>query len=66
LLKFSLSGPGEIVAVDAGDPTCHTPFRSDEIKAFGGLATVIVRRTGAGKIVLTAESDGLKKARWRF
>lgn len=66
LLKFSISGPGEIVAADAGDPTGHTPFRSQELRAFGGLATVIVRRTGPGKIILTAESDGLRKARWRF
>ena len=59
-LKFSVSGPGEIVAVDAGDATCHTPFRSDEIKAFGGLASVIVRRTGSGTVILRAESEGLE------
>ena len=51
---------GEIVAVDAGDATCHTPFRSDEIKAFGGLASVIVRRTGSGTVILRAESEGLE------
>lgn len=59
-LRFSVSGPGEIVAVDAGDATCHTPFRSDEIKAFGGLASVIVRRTGSGTVILRAESEGLE------
>ena len=59
-LRFSVSGPGEIVAVDAGDATCHTPFRSDEIKAFGGLASVIVRRTGTGTVILRAESEGLE------
>ena len=59
-IKFSVSGAGEIAAVDAGDATCHTPFHSDEIKAFGGLASVIVRRTGPGAITLKAESDGLE------
>ena len=59
-IKFSVSGAGEIVAVDAGDATCHTPFHSDKIKAFNGLASVIVRRTGPGTIVLKAESDGLE------
>ncbi|MBR4756552.1 MAG: DUF4982 domain-containing protein, partial [Bacteroidales bacterium] len=64
-LKFSIKGPGEIMAVDAGDPTCLTPFRSDTIKAFNGLASVIVKvRPGErGRIVLTAASDGLKKGK---
>ena len=59
-IKFSVSGAGEIVAVDAGDATCHTPFHSDEIKAFNGLASVIVRRTGKGKITVKAACDGLE------
>ncbi|HBH09498.1 MAG TPA: beta-galactosidase [Rikenellaceae bacterium] len=59
-IKFSVSGAGEIVAVDAGDATCHTPFHSDEIKAFNGLASVIVRRTKPGAIAIKAESDGME------
>lgn len=64
-LKFSVTGPGEILAVDAGDPTCLTPFHSDTIKAFNGLASVIIKvKPGAkGKIVVTATSEGLKKSR---
>ena len=67
-LKFSVKGPGEILAVDAGDPTCLTPFRSDSINAFNGLASVIIKtKPGAkGKIVVTATSDGLKKGRTRI
>ena len=65
-LVFKIKGPGEIVAVDAGDATCLTPFKSDRIKAFNGLASVIVKPTGKGRIVLTAKSDGLKKARIRI
>ena len=67
-LKFSVKGPGEILAVDAGDPTCLNPFRSDSINAFNGLASVIIKtKPGAkGKIVVTATSDGLKKGRTRI
>ena len=63
LLSFSVKGPAEIVATDAGDPTSHTPFYSTEIHAFHGLASVIVRRTGDGAVTVTAESDGLKTAK---
>ena len=64
-LKFSIKGPGEILAVDAGDPTCLTPFHSDYIKAFNGLASVIVKvkPDARGRIVLTAASNGLKKGK---
>ena len=59
-LKFSISGPGKIVACDAGDPTSHIPFYSTTLPAFNGLCSVIVKRTGPGKIVLKASSKGLK------
>ncbi len=59
-LSFSISGPGEIVATDAGDPTSHAPFHSPETDAFNGLASAIVRRTGPGEIILSVSSPGLK------
>ena len=62
-VSFSVSGPGEIVATDAGDPTSHVPFWSPSLPAFGGLCSVIVRRTGPGKIVLRATSAGLGSAK---
>ncbi|MBQ8060798.1 MAG: DUF4982 domain-containing protein [Bacteroidales bacterium] len=67
-LKFSVKGPGEILAVDAGDPTCLTPFRSDSINAFNGLASVIIKaKPGAkGKIVVIATSEGMKKGRTKI
>ena len=55
-----VSGPGKIVATDAGDPTCHTPFHSRKIDAFNGLCSVIVRRTAPGDIVLSVSSPGLQ------
>ncbi len=67
-LEFSVKGPGEILAVDAGDPTCLTPFHSDTINAFNGLASVIIKvKPGAkGKIVVTATSNGLKKGKTKI
>ena len=67
-LKFSIKGPGEILAVDAGDPTCLTPFHSDTIKAFNGLASVIVKAKPGekGRITVSATSDGLKKCKIRI
>ena len=63
-LRFTVEGPGEIVATDNGDPTSFTPFQSDEREAFNGLALVIVRakKGRAGRISVTASGDGLKDA----
>lgn len=60
-IKFTITGPGEIVATDNGDATSFESFQAPERKAFNGLALVIVRaKPGqSGKIVLTAEADGL-------
>ncbi|MDE5553909.1 MAG: DUF4982 domain-containing protein, partial [Muribaculaceae bacterium] len=62
-LSFSLSGPGKIVACDAGDPTSHIPFYSTELPAFNGLCSVVIKRTGKGKITLNAKSKGLKSSK---
>ncbi|HHY84498.1 MAG TPA: DUF4982 domain-containing protein [Verrucomicrobia bacterium] len=64
-IRFSIEGPGEIVATDNGDPTSFESFQSPERKAFNGLALVIIRgRPGQpGRITVTAESDGLAPAR---
>jgi len=62
LIRFTISGPGEIVATDNGDPTSWVPFNSKERETFNGLALVIVRaRKGAtGTIYIRATGDGLK------
>jgi beta-galactosidase len=61
-LKFSIEGPGEIVATDNGDPTSFESFQSPERNAFNGLALVIVRgKAGqSGAIKVRAESEALK------
>jgi beta-galactosidase len=63
-VKFSIEGPGEIVATDNGDPTDLVPFPSHERKAFSGLALVVVRSNQRefGPITVTAKSPGLREA----
>jgi beta-galactosidase len=60
-LRFTVDGPGEIVATDNGDPTSFEPFPESERKAFNGLWLVIVRAKPGqtGSIHLTAASAGL-------
>ncbi|CAN5460560.1 beta-galactosidase GalB [soil metagenome] len=61
-IKFEISGPGEIVAVDNGDATDHDSFHQTNRRAYNGMALVIVRsiKGKAGKISLKASSPGLR------
>lgn len=63
-IKFEVSGPGEIVATDNGDPADLLSFHSKERAAFNGLVLVIVRgRKGVtGTITIIAKSSGLPPA----
>ena len=63
-IKFEISGPGEIIAVDNGDATDHESFQSTNRRAYNGLALVIVRsiKGKAGNIVIKTSSDGLRSA----
>jgi beta-galactosidase len=62
LIKLSVTGPAAIIAVDNGDATSHAPIQASEVKAYNGMAQVILRgnRDASGKVVLTATSAGLK------
>lgn len=61
-ISFSISGPGEIVSTDNGNPTDMTAFPSTTRKAFSGLALAIVRsKPGeSGSITVSASSSGLE------
>ena len=61
-IKFSIAGPGEIVATDNGDATSFEPFQSPEHSAYNGLALVIVRAKAGqpGTFTVKAKADGLK------
>ena len=61
-VRFSVTGPADIVAVDNGDPTSFEPFQASERKAFNGLLLAVVR-TRAGKdgtLSVRAEAEGLE------
>lgn len=65
LVKFSVEGAtGKIVSTDNGNAIDYIPFQSHERNAYNGRALMIGRaKKGAtGKIVVRAESDGLKSA----
>lgn len=68
LVQFEISGPGEIIAVDNGDPTSHAPFQARQHKAFNGMALAIVRTKAGepGEITVRASSDGLEPAEVRL
>jgi len=63
-VTFSISGPGEIVATDNGDPTDRQVFPSPERSAFSGMALAIVRAlpNQSGEITVTASASGLTAA----
>ncbi|KQY81694.1 beta-galactosidase GalB [Pelomonas sp. Root1444] len=63
-VRFSVDGPGEIVATDNGDATSFEPFVATSRRTFSGQALVIVRgrRGEAGAFKLRAEADGLAPA----
>ena len=44
-IRFSIEGPGELVATDNGDPTCFESFQSCEREALNSLCLAIVRAT---------------------
>jgi beta-galactosidase len=60
-IRFSVKGPGEIVATGNGDAASHVSFQSKELDAFNGLCLAIVRANAGepGKITLEAQAAGL-------
>lgn len=63
-IKFTIEGPGEIVATDNGDPANLESFQAPERAVFNGLCLVIVRAIPGkpGTITLKAEADALHPA----
>lgn len=60
LVKFELTGNGQIVGVDNGDPVSHESFKAPQRKAFHGKCLVVVQAGQmAGNLKLTASSEGL-------
>lgn len=59
-IAFSVTGPGEIIGVDNGNPIDISRYQATSRKAFSGKALAIVRSTKmAGSLVIGATSSGL-------
>jgi beta-galactosidase len=59
-VDFTISGPGAIVGLDAGDSTNHDSYKGTSHAAFSGKLMAIVQSTAtAGKITLKATSGSL-------
>jgi len=59
-VSFSVSGPGQLVGVDNGNPIDTSSYKGTSRKAFSGKVLAIVRSTGgAGTIMISATSSGL-------
>jgi beta-galactosidase len=64
-VSFKLTGPGKIIGVGNGDPSCHEADRPDATdaavrSAFNGLCLALVQATAeAGTIHLEASAEGL-------
>ncbi len=59
-VSFSVSGPGQLVGVDNGNPVDTTSYKGTGRQAFSGKVLAIVRSTGTpGTITITASSSGL-------
>jgi beta-galactosidase len=62
-IKFSLSGPGTIIAVGNGDGTSRGSYQGDQTSLFGGRALVVVRSAATqGTLQLKASTPGLDGA----
>jgi beta-galactosidase len=62
-VSFSVSGPGQLVGVDNGNPVDTTSYKGTSRNAFSGKVLAIVRSTGAaGTITITASASGLTSA----
>jgi len=60
LIKFALSGPGEIVAVGNANPMSTESYQLPQRKAWQGRCLVVIKSTNrAGKIALIASGHGL-------
>lgn len=61
-VRFSVTGPGEIIGLGNGDPTSVEPFTGDRCKLLHGKAMVILRSKpgGQGELKVTAFTEGLE------
>jgi beta-galactosidase len=62
-ISARVSGPGELLALASADPVDLAGYRGPSRRPYQGVAQAIVRPTGAGRIEIVAEADGLPPSR---
>ena len=62
-IRARVTGPGELAALASADPVDLAGYRGPSRRPYEGVAQAIVRPTGAGRIELEAEADGLPPSR---
>ena len=61
IINIAIKGNGHLLGVDNGSPTNLNPTKLPKVRAFGGLCSAVVQSNEeAGRIVITATSDGLE------
>ena len=56
---FTVEGPAELVAFDNGDICGNEPYQENRMHLYRGKTSVVVRRTGPGRVKVSAFSDGM-------
>jgi beta-galactosidase len=61
MLTFSVEGPGKMIGVGNGDPSCHEPDKASQRSAFMGLGAGFVQAgTTVGEVRVKVASRGLE------
>jgi beta-galactosidase len=61
MLTFAVEGPGRVIGVGNGDPSCHEPEKGNERSAFMGLGAAFVQAgLQAGEVRVKVSSKGLE------
>jgi beta-galactosidase len=61
MLTFMVEGPGKVIGVGNGDPSCHEPDKASQRSAFMGLGAGLVQAgTTAGEVRVKVTSKGLE------
>lgn len=64
LIDVTVTGAGELIALDNGDQLDHEPYDSGKRKAFNGKLVAIVKSTkNAGTMIVHAEAENLEDQR---
>jgi beta-galactosidase len=62
-VTFKVDGPGRLIGVGNGDPSCHESDKGNQRSAFNGLCMTIVQALKQpGEIRVEASADGLETA----